>query len=399
MNVKVTGQNLPPQSVKIASSDSILKIGFDGKRAAGNLTGLGNYSRYILEILATYYPNNNYLVYSPKHFKKNILVKIREFPAVLIRYPKINQLKSLWRSYTIAKDLQTDQVKIFHGLSNEIPFDLSRKGILTVVTIHDLIFLQFPKFYPVLDRIIYKFKFKYACKNADKIIAVSERTKKDIMQFFHIPENRIQVINQNCSPVFSQEMTGIKLQSIWRKYNLPEKYLLNVGTIETRKNLLLIIKTLKNLDPDIHLIVIGKETGYSLKIKKYIADHHLADRVRFLKNVPQNDLPAIYRQAKIFIFPSRYEGFGIPIVEALQSGVPVIAASGSCLEEAGGPGSIYIHPDDDLALTESIKLLLTNHAIREKMILEGLEFIKRFSDNAIADQIIELYQNLKKEDA
>ncbi len=373
-----------------------MKLGFDGKRALQNFTGLGNYSRFVLGILSAKYPQNQYLVYCPKKELSDRTKYLYMLKSVVFKFPENKAFKSFWRSFGIVKDLKSDTIQLYHGLSNEIPFGMKKTGIKSVVTIHDLIFLRFPEFYPWLDRKIYKYKFKFACKNADKIIAISEQTKNDIIQFFGIPEDKIEVIYQNCSSTFSERKTESELKNIAEKYSLPEKYLLNVGSIETRKNLLLAIKSLKSIPSDIHLVIIGKETHYAKILKDYIANQNLAERVHFLKNIPFTDLPGIYQRSEIFIYPSRFEGFGIPIIEALHSGVPVIAATGSCLEEAGGPDSKYIHPDNEIELAKSINFILKNPQERQKMVENGREYVKKFDDNIIAQQLIELYQNTLK---
>lgn len=371
-----------------------MKIGFDGKRATQNFTGLGNYSRYIIELLAKNFPNNQYLVYSPKKPGNTRAEELLQFPAVTFKHPLAGYFKSLWRSWGIVRDLQNDQINLYHGLSNEIPFGIKKSGIPSVVTVHDLIFLRYPQYYPWFDRQIYKFKFRYACQNADKIIAISEQTKRDIIRYFNIADDRIEVIYQNCQPAFQHSCTDQEKEQIRNSYSLPAKYLLSVGTIESRKNLLLITKALKNITPEVQLVVIGRETPYTEKVKRYIADKHLEHRVRFLKNVPAEHLPGIYQQAEIFIYPSEFEGFGIPVLEALHSGVPVIAATGSCLEEAGGPGSLYVHPGDEAGLTRAIQQVLDNPAKKQEMILAGTKHLRQFSDAHIAKKIIDLYQKI-----
>lgn len=369
-----------------------MKIGFDGKRITQNFTGLGNYSRYVLQILAAKYPENKYQVFAPKKSVSNLWQE--NMSQIGFTYPEPTFSTSYWRSIGIVKNLKNEGIDLYHGLSNEIPFGLKKAGIPAVVTIHDLIFYRYPQYYPWLDRKIYEYKFRYAADHADKIIAVSEKTKADLIELFRIEESRIEVIYQNCSAVFREEITLIEKQRIKSKYNLPEKYLLNVGTIEARKNSLLAVKALEGLPKDIQLLIVGKDTGYSEKVKKYIGEKGLESRVHFLKNVLFTDLPGIYQLAELFLFPSEYEGFGIPIVEALSSGVPVIAATGSCLEEAGGSGSIYIDPKDSEALTEQILNVLNSPEKKQSMITAGYAHLELFSDQKNASQLNKLYQNI-----
>jgi glycosyltransferase involved in cell wall biosynthesis len=369
-----------------------MKIGFDGKRATQNFTGLGNYSRYMLKILAEFYPENQYAVFVPAPAQKPL--SLLEYPSIHFQYPKNQLFKIFWRTIGICKDLKKEKIDLFHGLSNEIPIGLKKIGIPSVVTIHDLIFYRYPQYYPYFDRKIYELKVRYASIHADKIIAVSEQTKLDLINFFNVEESRIEVIYQNCDPIFLSKVTEHEKTRIRNTYNLPEEFLLNVGTIETRKNSLLIVKALKKLQDNIHLVIIGKETPYTQVVKKFIANNNLMSRVHFLKNVSFQDLPGIYQQASIFIYPSVFEGFGIPVVEALSSGIPVIAATGSCLEEAGGKNSIYVDPNDSDELANQINLLINNTEKRELMIRSGFEHINNFSNQQIADKLFKLYQNL-----
>lgn len=389
-------ESLKSADFKLSDFSDSMTIGFDGKRAAQNFTGLGNYSRYIIEIMARYFPRNEYKVYSPREPDQQRAGYLRNLPSVSFRHPQSSVFKSLWRSFGIVRDLKNDGIDIYHGLSNEIPFGIKKAGLSTVVTIHDLIFLRYPHYYPWLDRKMYEFKFRYACRNADRIIAISEQTKRDVVDFFKIPERRIEVIYQNCNEIFRREVPMEVLKKIKQVYTLPDKYLLSVGTIEYRKNLMLIIKALKHVQSDVHLVIIGKETAYAKIVKRYIHENDLSHRVHFYKNVPMEDLPGIYRQAEIFVFPSEFEGFGIPIVEALHSRIPVIAASGSCLEEAGGPQSVYVNPADELALSEAIKLILRDPIKKGKMVTAGTQYAKQFTDELIAAKLMGLYQKLKR---
>ncbi len=371
-----------------------MKIGFDGKRITQNFTGLGNYSRYLLKVLAEYYPDNQYKVFASK--ASLAAEGLEKFSSIEFKYPEKHFSKSYWRSFGIVKNLKIEAIDLYHGLSNEIPFGLRKQGIPSVVSIHDLIYYRFPQYYPWFDRKIYEYKMRYASDHADKIIAISERTKSDLINLFNIDQNRIEVIYQNCDPAFRNKITDAEKQRIRSLYYLPENYLLNVGTIESRKNVFLAVQAIRELDTDIQLIIIGKDTPYAVKVRDYVNKHGLNNRVHFLKNVSFNDLPGIYQMADLFLFPSEYEGFGIPVVEALSSGIPVIAAKGSCLEEAGGAGSIYINPKDSSALADQIKRVLNDPGIRQNMINAGLEHLEQFSDDKIAGQLNNLYQNIIK---
>jgi glycosyltransferase involved in cell wall biosynthesis len=368
-----------------------MRIGFEAKRAFLNFTGLGNYARSVIQILANHYPANQYFIYSPKLKKNNRTDFLYHLSNGTIRTSPFKLFKSYWRSKGIISQLVKDKVELFHGLSHEIPIGLNKKGIKSVVTIHDLIYIRFPHFFKPIDRFIYGIKFRSACENSDRIIAISQQTKNDIVDFFGIDERKIDVVYQGCDPIFNLPISAAGLAQVRLNYQLPTNYLLCVGTLENRKNQLVILKALVHLPEHIHLVLVGKSTPYEHVLRDFILANQLEDRVSIVSNVDFKDLPAIYQQAEMFVYPSLFEGFGIPILEALTSGIPVIAAKGSCLEEAGGSHSLYFQPHDEIELTASIAQILADKSLKNEMIKNGNEFALKFSDENIAKNLQEVY--------
>lgn len=370
-----------------------MKIGFDAKRAFYNYSGLGNYSRNVIKSLQQSFPKNEYHLYTPS--LKNAISFI-ENDNVYIHTPSKTSgqiLKSYWRSFMLKNELINDNIDLYHGLSNELPSNISESKFKSVVTIHDLIFIRYPDLYKPIDREIYTRKFKYAGKTANKIIAVSTQTKNDLINFFNINEDKIEVIYQGCDELFKQEISLLEKERIIKKYNLPSEYILYVGTIEERKNLLTIVKALHQGNIDIPLIIIGKTTKYLKQVVNYICSNMLENTI-FLKAIPLEDLPAIYQLANLFIYPSVFEGFGIPILEALQSNVPVITSKGGCFEEVGGKHTIYVNPMDVDDMIEAIKKVLSDKTLQNKMKIEGLKHAQQFSNSLIAEKIMALYKSL-----
>jgi len=375
-----------------------MRIGYDAKRAFLNRTGLGNYSRWLIRSMASYYPENSYYLYTPKVDTGNKIDFPGDLKNTITVLPKRKAFTSLWRSLGIVNNLERDHIELYHGLSHELPVGIAKKGIKSVVTIHDLIFMRFPEYFGTISRAIYGAKVKYACRVADKIVAISERTKKDLVELLNVPADKITVIYQGCDDSFKSVASDSQKRSILEKYNLPSEFILSVGTIEKRKNLLQVIQAMPGLNGRIKLVVIGRETDYAGQVKQAAADLNLKDEVIFLKGVPFADLPVIYQLAKVFVYPSRYEGFGIPVLEALCSGTPVIAATGSCLEEAGGPDSLYVDPDDANGLAAKLNLALGDEQLRQKMIDRGKEYSANFEDKKLMNQVMSVYQNILQHD-
>ena len=265
-----------------------------------------------------------------------------------------------------------------------------------MVTIHDLIFMRYPEWYRPVDRVIYRNKFRYSSRIANRVIAVSQQTREDLVNFFGIEREKIHVIYQGCNESFAKRLNDTQKRQVRLKWNLPEHYLLYVGTIEKRKNLLNLIRAIHQHGIDMPLVVVGKPTKYMKDIRDYIEIHQLKN-VFFLNEIPVEDLPGIYQMASMFIYPSVFEGFGIPILEALVSGIPVITSKNGCFHEVGGNSTLYIDPSDTEELGTELKRLLSDRALQNKMIADGLRHSEQFTNDTIARQVMDLYLDLLNE--
>ena len=382
-----------------------MNIGFDAKRAYHNGTGLGHYSRTLIRSLAEYFPANDYYLFNPK---ATDLFKIdgKNIHEVLPSNILYKTLSSVWRSKWVTNDLEKSGIEIYHGLSNEIPIDIDKTGIRSVVTIHDMIFERYPAQYSRIDVEIYKRKFKHACDHADKVIAISEQTKKDIMEFYKTPENKITVCYQSCNPAFGKTVSDAIKQQVKEKYSLPAEYFLYVGSIIERKNLLGICKAIYLLRNDlkISLIVIGDGTKYKQQVKDFTRQHGLDDRIIFLSDNPlakvassflrAEDFPAIYQSAIAMIYPSFFEGFGIPVLESLWSRLPVITSNVSCLPEAGGAGAYYVNPNSAEEIAEGMKKIYNDKAFAEELKEKGWRHAQNFTQEKCATEVMKVYNSL-----
>lgn len=366
-------------------------IGFDAKRIVRNGTGLGSYARTLVNALS----ENEHLqlnLYAPDEGRDDLRQQIVNREKVKFVYPEglhFRFQRDLWRTKGVVKQLKEDGVQLYHGLSGELPAGLKAAGIPGVVTIHDLIFLRHPEYYHWWDVEIYRRKFKSTLKEASRIIAISECTKRDILYYGDFPEDKIDVIYQGCSNRFRKSVSEADKNRVKAKYNLSDNFILNVGSIEARKNVLLAVKALGCLLDSFRMVIVGKHTKYTDEVIAYVKKNGLEDRVQILHGIPDDDLPVIYHLAKVFVYPSRYEGFGIPIIEAIQTGLPVVACTGSCLEEAGGPDCLYVFPDDVEGMANAIKQAIAEKDVR---VPRAQEYIKRFENSNLAAQVIEEYE-------
>lgn len=360
-------------------------IGYEAKRAFHNHSGLGNYSRHLINTLAAHQPENSYYLYNPakgsvpytppaaaKEIKPNIKSKL---------------FANIWRQRLLSSRAKKDGVALFHGLSAELPFGLSKKGVKSVVTVHDLIFLRFPELYKPIDRKIYLKKVKHACDTADIVVAVSRQTRDDIIEYLGIPDQKIVVIYQGCDPLYWEDHKANYIP-ILNRFQLPERFALFVGTLEQRKNPAALAEACTALN--IPLVLVGRSTTWW---DKFINNASAETRsyCQHIRVQSTRDLATIYQLADVFIYPSVFEGFGIPVLEALASKCPVITGNNSALKEVAGPGSILIDVASQPELHNALESFWNNEDRRLSAAEKGYEFAQQFRDEALAHQWFNTY--------
>ena len=364
-----------------------LKIGFDAKRLFHNRTGLGNYSRTLVRDLQRLYPEHEYHLFTPKiSHDSEVLYFLDKEKFIIHTYN--GKFGSFWRSRGVTKEINAAGMDIYHGLSHEIPLNSQSLDAKTVVTFHDLIFEYYPEQFGLLDRYIYKRKYRYAAKNADHIVAISESTKKDLNVLYKVNPSKVSVVYQSCHPAFYN--TSKSPQSY-------EKYLLYVGSLIERKSFLLIVEAMANISKDkrVKVKVVGRGGLYADRIKSRISELSLGKYFEFLDHVDNEALLSIYDNAIAMVYPSIYEGFGIPLIESLYRDTPVITTTASSLPEAAGPGAIYIEPNDKIELTNAIMDIVSNHTLRNELTQKGKAYVsERYTDEITAKGMMEVYMKM-----
>lgn len=374
-----------------------MKIAFDGKRAFHNFRGLGHFSRTLIDGLFKFYPENEYTLYTPSVADQRAIDWARRHPSIVVKGPEgffENLFSGFWRTFFLSSLLQRESYDIYHGLSHELPVGIEKVDLKKIVTIHDLLFMKFPEYYPWIDRQIYKRKFIHSCKNADIVIAICEQTKRDIVELLNVPAEKVRVVYQSCDSGYYRQLSSTLKNEIVKKYKLPDDYILTVGALVPNKNGLALIKAFSRLYDKISLVFVGKGERYKKVLVQEADKLKVKDRILFLEDVPFSDLPGIYQNATIFAFPSFYEGFGIPIIEALYSGVPVVTSKGSCFPESGGSHSIYIDPNSCEEIADAFNRLLVNSELRYQMSLKGLEFVQKFHWKNTSNNLMKIYSEL-----
>ena len=373
-------------------------IGFDAKHANRGNTKQSNYARFVIDALSNACPKSAYLrMYIEKSEPHSDYDALAERPNVESMEPDgvlWRKLSWLWRMWHINRDMERGDVELYHALAGLVPYGLARRNIRSVVTVHSLEFLRLRRLFSPIYNFYRRAIMLSSMHRADRIVAVSECVKRDIVRYLPINEDKIDVIYSGCHHRFSEPVTEAEMERVRERYNLPNRYLLVAGRHNARKNLNHIIETLPQMDRDVDIVIVGRGTEQTANLVRRMKALGVESRVRLLYGVADEDMPAIYRGATAYLMLSLYEGFSTTIVEALTVGVPVIAARGSSLEEVGGPDSIYVGSDDRKGLLEAINRVLGSEELRAQMAERGQEYAQRFRPEVIAYNLLNCYRRI-----
>lgn len=382
-----------------------MRIAFDAKRAFSNGTGLGQYSRNLIEGMGRYFPHHQYYLFAGNPGKDRYPPPVKGM--ITVRPPGLwSRFPAGWRTWACRSAIRKYQVNLFHGLSHELPRGLPRKGLAKVVTMHDLIYERFPEQYPWIDRKIYRAKGRHACRIADRVVAISQHTARDLEEIYRVPARKIRVCYQSCSPRFALKAKQEDIDSVRSVYALPPDYFLYVGSLIERKNLLGLLEAMAEIPEQrrMPLVVVGAGTAaYEARVRQFLKEKNMEDQVLFMKDKAAsaasqaqlaNDLPLLYQGARALIYPSFYEGFGIPVLEAMSSGTPVISSSSSCLRETGGEAPLYVDPGDPGSIKAAMERLIDDPQQGEALVKKGLEQAARFSLEACTRPLVKVYEEM-----
>lgn len=373
-----------------------MHIGFDAKRFFHNRTGLGNYARSTVLGLAEHFPEHRYTLFTPRMSGPFCTLPAQRGLEVQEACPGWRPFPALWRSLGIPRTGPARDLDIYHGLSHELPLTAFGPRTRTVVTMHDLLFLTHPQLYPWIDRQLYTFKYRQSCLRADMVVAISQKTADDVRDIFGVPAERIRVAYQSCSPAFSAPWEPGEADRLRRIHGLPERFALFVGSLIPRKGAQTLLGALAELSaatrPD--LVIVG-QGPMEAALRTQTRALGLEGRVHFLGRVADEDLPGLYRLASVFAYPSVGEGFGIPILEALNSRVPVVTSTGSCFAEPGGDAALYTTPGNASELAHALERVLDDDGLRRAMIQKGVRHAENFHASRTSAALMRVYAELR----
>lgn len=370
-----------------------MKIGFDAKRAFHNQTGLGNYSRTLITGMLQQFPENEYFLFNTPgaqelpYFSRSL--QESGAPFRIIQGSKLARLFG-WGSKAERLDLD-----IYHGLSNEIPFDLNKRKVKSVVTVHDLIFKRFPEGYKAADRWIYDRKCRFLAKHAHLILATSRQTAADMEEFYPGSRGKVEVVYQDCDPAFHYRRRPEAIAKVLYKYDLVEKpYILCVSKLEKRKNHKILLEAFRKVMDQIpeDLVLVGGRGDEADTVLEQM--DHMKGRLRWLGRVDNDELVNLYDGSAFTVYPSLFEGFGIPLLESMRRGKAMVSSEGSCFGEIAGQTALYADPASAEELAGCIFSLSGNPALRSKLEATCPAEAQRFDPKKITEQIMEKYRNL-----
>lgn len=376
-----------------------MKVLLDSQPLLGPRTGIARYVASLIEHIDKPQEIEVFLAFNriiknidTTNYKKTHSVLNSRYPYNIIR--RLMKPNALY-NFPIDR-FSKEKFDVFHGTNFTILPTIKAKS---VVTVHDLAYMIYPE---TTSGKIYRHHSKwvpYSVKKADRVIADSYQTQRDLIRLLNVPEEKIDVVHLAGNPIF-RPMHSNEYEHIYNQYSLPEKYILYVGTVEPRKNLITLIKAFSQMKRQSgakeKLVIVGAKGWKYSPIFKLIKELKVENEIIFTGYVNDKDLVAIYNGASCFILPSIYEGFGLPILEAMQCGIPVIGSNVSSIPEVIGDAGLLVNPMDVNQWSESIGEAITNPLLHEELKIKSLERAKLFTWEKVTNQTIDVYYKALK---
>jgi glycosyltransferase involved in cell wall biosynthesis len=367
-----------------------MRIAFDGTTLRPARTGVGYYTEHLLHHLVKAGADDEIFVISNRPV--DTVLPLPKRVRVVTSSSRVPRL--LWMQTIAPRLLRRLRVDVAHFTNGMVPL---AQPVPTVVTIHDMSLTMFPKYHPTRRVLLNRPLVDVAARRADAIITVSESAKRDIVRLYGSQAERIHVVHEAAAPSFQPVRDSAILERVRRRYELAERFILYVGTIEPRKNLPRLIEGFarrRNRGELPHQLVCAGPYGWlSRDIEDLIDRLQIEDAVRFTGYVPFDDLAALYSLAEMFVFPSLYEGFGLPVIEAMACGTPVVTGHVAALAEVGGSAVEQVARLDANCLGEAMVRLASDRQRRETLSMLGLERAQMFSWDRAARETLKVYQH------
>ena len=372
----------------------IMRIGIDARMYGPGFTGIGRYSYELIQNLAQIDQENEYVIFLRKDAYETFDPPNERFSKVLADFPHYSFAEQIG----FLKLLNKTKLDLMHFAHFNAPIFYNKPYI---VTIHDLTLSFFPgkKFTSFWRRLAYRFVLRTVTRKAKKIIVVSENTKKDLQKLLKAPEERIEVIYNGVNPEFARPSETLR-PDMMKKLGIQKPYFLYTGVWRDHKNIVGMVKAFAELNKEIgnqyNLVITGRHNPSYKEIPDTIKAMDLENEVHLVGLVSEDDVRALYQYALAYVFPSFYEGFGLPPLEAMLCGTPVAASNKSAIPEICGEGNVlYFDPYDIKDIKEKMRIIATDASVRQRLVDRGFERVKTFDWNKMATQVLNLYNQMK----
>ena len=367
-----------------------MRIGIDARLVYYHQAGIGQYILRLTQALAQIDREDQFVVFKSRKDKTAIIDHQPNFKSERLWTPSHHRYERL----AMSAELLPFPLDVLHSPDFIPP---SHTRCPSVITMHDLAFLLYPRLL-TRESARYYGQVDLAARHADHIIAVSESTKRDTVRLLGVPENKVTVIYEAAHPLFTPMSNTDELARVREHYRLPQNFILFVSTVEPRKNLPTLLRALKllrqNYKTDTVLAVAGNRGWLFEQVDEVVAELNLGDAVRFLGGVPNEELVYLYNAAKLFVFPSFYEGFGLPPLEAMACGTPVIVSKVASLPEVVGDAGTLVEPEDVEGLAVAMWRILSDENLRREMRAKGLKRAQTFSWQRAARETLAVYRSV-----
>lgn len=385
-----------------------MRIGINARCLQTENTGLANYAINLLINLLSISPLEEYYLFSPRQEKRLSLKaylrqgpsgdrchEVLSWPITLKSGSLVSQfIKVFWEKFYLTHELNRYQVDLLHDPSFSLPFNYQKPKILTV---HDLSFLRFPAAFTARTYFYHKLFLGKVIEMADIVIAVSENVKQDIKEFYRTKDKKLRVIYEGVNDIYLEPDDCGMNGKASNKFTAGKPYILSVSAMNPRKNIPRILKAfslLKDRHKDLLLVLVGRKAWGCADIEKTVNELDLNGRIIFTGYVDDNTLRCLYKNSLAFLYPSLYEGFGLPLLEAMACGTPVITSNISAMPEIAGQAALLVDPFNHCQIAEAIESILVNAPVRNELIRQGKERLKCFSWRRAAEQTLEVYRSL-----
>jgi glycosyltransferase involved in cell wall biosynthesis len=371
-----------------------MRIGIDATALPPRPVGAGNYIIQLIRSISDLETEHEFIVFAQESGAALLDIQERDCFHLVVSPDQSPGRRLVWEQVSFPGLIRRERIDLLHSLHYTRPL---RLPCASVVTFHDMTFFLYPQLHTRAKRLFFPLAIRYSARHADALISVSESTRQDAIRLAGVEPGKIFTVPLGVSQDFHPISDPVARNQIRERYRLPEDFILYVGLVEPRKNLPLLVKSYKALVErgiSLPLVIVGRFGWMYQEVLDLVEALGIKERVWFAGYIPQEDLPIVYNLASLFVYPSLYEGFGLPVLEAMACGVPVVATSVSSLPEVAGQAGLLVPPGDETALTQAMQAVLTDPDVRQQLTEKGPQRASQFTWKRTALSTLKVYRHV-----